>query len=117
MAGWRTQAGAPTTDWRTGEPTWPPEHTAALLEPTVRKADVKKVMFTGFGTQNVQGLANGLLWGVDGWVYGSSGSNGGEIKDPSKPDAKPAGLSTIGLFLIVQFRALQSWLGNSGWSQ
>jgi putative membrane-bound dehydrogenase-like protein len=53
------------------------------------RADVKRVMFTGFGTQNVQGLANGLLWGVDGWVYGSSGSNGGEIRVPAKPDAKP----------------------------
>jgi putative membrane-bound dehydrogenase-like protein len=52
------------------------------------RADVKKVMFTGFGTQNVQGLANGLLWGNDGWIYGSSGSNGGEIKNASKPDAK-----------------------------
>ena len=26
-------------------------------------ADVKKVMFTGFGTENVQALLNGLLWG------------------------------------------------------
>ena len=33
-------------------------------------ADVKKVMFTGFGTENVQGLLNGLLWGPDGWIYG-----------------------------------------------
>ena len=32
------------------------------------RADIKKVMFTGFGTQNVQGLANGLLWGNDGWI-------------------------------------------------
>ena len=53
------------------------------------RADVQKVMFTGFGTQNVQGLANGLLWGIDGWIYGSSGSNGGEIRDLAKPDARP----------------------------
>ncbi|HEV3164639.1 MAG TPA: PVC-type heme-binding CxxCH protein, partial [Isosphaeraceae bacterium] len=53
------------------------------------RADVRKVMFTGFGTQNVQGLVNGLLWGPDGWIYGSSGSNGGEIKNLAHPDRKP----------------------------
>ena len=52
-------------------------------------ADVKKVMFSGFGTQNVQGLLNGLLWGPDGWIYGVASSNGGEIKNHAKPDARP----------------------------
>jgi putative membrane-bound dehydrogenase-like protein len=50
-------------------------------------ADVNKKVFTGFGTQNVQGLLNGLLWGPDGWIYGAAGSNGGEIKNLTKPDA------------------------------
>ena len=45
-------------------------------------ADVKKVMFTGFGTENVQGLLNGLLWGPDGWIYGVASSNGGTIHNP-----------------------------------
>jgi len=53
------------------------------------KADVKKVMFTGFEFQNVQGLVNGLLWGPDGWIYGVASSNGGVIKNLAKPDAKP----------------------------
>jgi putative membrane-bound dehydrogenase-like protein len=52
-------------------------------------ADIKKVMFTGFGTENVQGLLNGLLWGPDGWIYGVTSSNGGEIRNPSNPAAKP----------------------------
>ncbi len=51
-------------------------------------ADIKKVMFSGFGVQNVQGLLNGLQWGTDGWIYGSSGSNGGDIKNHTKADAK-----------------------------
>ncbi|HKI18655.1 MAG TPA: dehydrogenase, partial [Isosphaeraceae bacterium] len=52
-------------------------------------ADVKKVMFTGFGTENVQGLLNGLLWGPDGWIYGVTSSNGGEIRNLSRPGVKP----------------------------
>lgn len=51
-------------------------------------ADTKKVMFSGFGTQNVQALLNGLIWGTDGWIYGSAGGNGGDIKNHSVPDAK-----------------------------
>jgi putative membrane-bound dehydrogenase-like protein len=53
------------------------------------KADIKKVMFTGFGDQNVQALLNGLLWGTDAWIYGASGGNGGDIKNLSRPDSKP----------------------------
>ncbi|CAN5834352.1 c-type cytochrome [soil metagenome] len=49
-------------------------------------ADVRKVMFSGFGTSNVQSLLNGLLWGPDGWIYGVSGNNGGEIVNHSRPD-------------------------------
>ncbi len=48
-------------------------------------ADVKKVLFTGFKTENVQGLFNGLLWGPDGWIYGVTSSNGGEIKNLVRP--------------------------------
>jgi hypothetical protein len=44
-------------------------------------------MFTGFGTENVQGLLNGLLWGPDGWIYGVTSSNGGEIRNQSRPAA------------------------------
>ena len=52
-------------------------------------ADVHKKVYTGFGTQNVQGLLNGLLWGHDGWIYGVSGGNGGEIRDLAHPDRPP----------------------------
>jgi putative membrane-bound dehydrogenase-like protein len=52
-------------------------------------ADVKKVLFTGFGTENVQGLLNGLLWGPDGWIYGVTSSNGGLIRNLTRPLDKP----------------------------
>ncbi len=52
-------------------------------------ADLKKVKFTCFVTENVQGLFNGLPWGLDGWIYGVASTNGGEIKNMSRPDEKP----------------------------
>ncbi len=55
-------------------------------------ADVKKVMFTGFGTENVQGLLNGLLWGPDGWIYGAGSINVGSIRNLSQPNAAPVSL-------------------------
>jgi hypothetical protein len=37
----------------------------------------------------VQALVNGLLWGPDGWIYGVSGGNGGEIRNLTRPDERP----------------------------
>lgn len=53
------------------------------------KADIRRVVFTGFDNKNVQGLLNGLLWGNDGWIYGAAGTNGGDIVNPSQPGVKP----------------------------
>jgi putative membrane-bound dehydrogenase-like protein len=52
-------------------------------------ADVRKVAFTGFGTDNVQGLLNGLLWGPDGWIYGVASINGGTIENRLRPNNRP----------------------------
>lgn len=43
------------------------------------KADVVKKLFTGFATHNFQARVNSLRWGLDNWVYGSSGLFGGKI--------------------------------------
>jgi len=52
-------------------------------------ADVREVVFTGFGKQNVQALLNNIKWGIDNWFYGASGPNGGTIKSNRKPDSSP----------------------------
>ncbi|HSU65800.1 MAG TPA: PVC-type heme-binding CxxCH protein, partial [Tepidisphaeraceae bacterium] len=44
------------------------------------KADVVKVLFTGFVEGNQQHRANGLQYGLDNWVYGANGHSGGHIK-------------------------------------
>lgn len=44
------------------------------------RADERRVVFTGFGTQNEQGSVNNLVWGLDNRIYGSSSKNGGAIR-------------------------------------
>ncbi len=51
-------------------------------------ADVKKQVFTGFGTSNVQGLLNTFLWHLDNRIHGSASSNGGDIRPGDGADAK-----------------------------
>ena len=53
------------------------------------KADVRRKVFTGFGTQNQQGMLNNLKWGPDFKIYGSTSVNGGKIIQLSHPDSKP----------------------------
>jgi len=51
-------------------------------------ADVKKKVFTGFSTSNVQGLLNCMRWTLDNRIHGSSSTTGGEIKPGDQPTAK-----------------------------
>src|SRR5438105_4252811 len=44
------------------------------------RADVKRVILTGFSTSNPQHLVNGLMLGLDGWVYGATVSGPGTIQ-------------------------------------
>ena len=43
-------------------------------------AEERRVVFRGFGKGNQQLRANGLFWGLDGWVYGGNGRSDGEIQ-------------------------------------
>lgn len=54
------------------------------------RADVRKVVFTGFGKQNVQGLLNSLRWGIDNRVHGATGTNGGKVRRADPPGNDPA---------------------------
>ncbi|MEX0727134.1 MAG: PVC-type heme-binding CxxCH protein, partial [Planctomycetaceae bacterium] len=57
------------------------------------KADVKRKLFTGFGTQNQQGMLNNLVFGLDHQVYGSTSVNGGSIQHVEHPEIPPLNLS------------------------
>ncbi len=45
-------------------------------------ADERRVVFTGFSRDNVQGLLNSFHWGCDGRIHGSASTTGGKITRP-----------------------------------
>ncbi|HEV3136456.1 MAG TPA: PVC-type heme-binding CxxCH protein, partial [Pirellulales bacterium] len=76
------------------------------------KADVQKVVFTGFGRGNVQGLVNSFRWGLDNRIHGATSSAGGLITRPDVPDAK--GLSLNGRDFSFDPRTLEMRAESGG---
>ncbi len=60
------------------------------------KADEKRVLYTGFNLANIQQMVNGLQWGLDNWVYGLCGSDGGVVKSAEKAGAPEVNLRNRG---------------------
>ena len=67
------------------------------------KADVKQIVFSGFGfgtarkvkgmqDVNVQGVVNGLNWGLDNKIHGATGPNGGILTNLTVPSQPPLNL-------------------------
>ncbi len=52
-------------------------------------ADLKEVLFTGFGVGNVQGLVNSFQWGLDNRIYGATSSSGASLARTT-PEGKVA---------------------------
>ena len=50
-----------------------------------KKADLRQIVATGFGTSNVQQLPNSFQWGLDNKLYGASGGNGGQLRCVATP--------------------------------
>lgn len=44
------------------------------------RADLRKILLTGFREGNQQHRVNGFEFGLDNWVYGANGDSGGEIR-------------------------------------
>lgn len=44
-----------------------------------RRADVRTVVFDGFGTAASEDIMNNLKLGIDNWIYGASSYNGGDV--------------------------------------
>lgn len=58
-----------------------------------QKADVRKVLFSGFSEGNQQHRINHLTYGLDGWVYGANGDSGGTIRSTQLPTQAPVSIS------------------------
>ncbi|RIK78655.1 MAG: cytochrome C, partial [Planctomycetota bacterium] len=56
------------------------------------RADVRRVAFTGFGAENVQGLINSFRWGIDNRIHVAVSSCGAELRRGDQPDAAPVTL-------------------------
>jgi len=52
------------------------------------RADVRRVVLTGFGLGTTQLRVNSLLRGLDGRIYGANGRSGGRIRRPEDPPEK-----------------------------
>jgi len=52
-------------------------------------ADVRRKVFTGFGTQNQQAMLNNLKFGLDHKIYGSTAYNGGTVRHADRPNEPP----------------------------
>ena len=61
------------------------------------QADEKRILYTGFGLDNIQQIVNSPTYGLDNWVYAVCGANGGSITCPDKPDAVPVVLRGRGI--------------------
>jgi len=60
------------------------------------KADKTTVLYTGFNLANIQQMVNSLQWGLDNWIYGCAGSDGGTIKSVETPDMPAIALRNRG---------------------
>ncbi|HEY7314851.1 MAG TPA: PVC-type heme-binding CxxCH protein [Gemmataceae bacterium] len=61
------------------------------------KGERRRTLYTGFNLANIQQLVNSLQWGLDNWVYGVAGNNGGTIRSAEKPDAPAVTLRSRGI--------------------
>lgn len=50
------------------------------------RADERRVVLTGLGTNNVQGLVNSFRWGLDNRIHAAGSSNGGALRSPDAPE-------------------------------
>jgi putative membrane-bound dehydrogenase-like protein len=53
------------------------------------KADIRRVLYTGFSLGNPQGRITSLRYGVDNWIYAANNGHDGRIRSPKHPRHPP----------------------------
>lgn len=56
------------------------------------RADESRIVFTGFGRGNVQGLLNSFQWGFDNRIHGATSSSGADVVRPELTGPAPISL-------------------------
>ncbi|MEZ6053266.1 MAG: HEAT repeat domain-containing protein [Planctomycetaceae bacterium] len=60
------------------------------------RADIRRKVYTGFGTGNQQAMLNNLTWGLDHKIYGATAGNGGQIHYGENPRGFPEPIDVSG---------------------
>ncbi len=76
------------------------------------RADIRRVVFSGFGRSNVQGLMNSMAWTLDNRIEGATSSSGGTIRQLAHEDAEP--LSVRGRDFSFDPRSLRMTATSGG---
>jgi putative membrane-bound dehydrogenase-like protein len=61
------------------------------------KADRQRVLYTGFGLDNIQQMINSPTWGLDNWVHAVAGASGGTVTSAEQPKMPAVTLSGRGV--------------------
>ncbi len=79
-------------------------------------ADIRKVVYTGFGSGkdrlNVQALLNSFNWGLDNRIHGATAPNGGVVTNLANPSSKP--LDLRGRDFYFDPRTMELFAENGG---
>jgi putative membrane-bound dehydrogenase-like protein len=80
-------------------------------------ADKRTVLFTGFAEGNQQLRANGLTWGLDGWIYGANGRSNGAITRPGEPAEKAVSINGRDFRFTPDGKRFEATTGQSQFGQ
>ena len=76
-------------------------------------ADLKEVVYTGFGLSNVQGLLNTFKWGLDNRIHGATSGSGGSVRRADSADAPTTSLSGRDFSFDPRSRVLTATSGGA----
>jgi len=81
------------------------------------RADETTVVLTGFGEGNQQLRCNGLVWGLDGWIYGANGRSDGAVRRPSDSPEAAVSIRTRDFRFLPDGSKFEATSGQSQFSQ
>lgn len=77
-------------------------------------ADVRRTVFTGFGTDKSEDIVNNLKWGMDHWIYGTTSYNGGSVRHAERPGDNPVPLGSSDFRFHPVTEVIEATAGTRG---